>query len=152
MSLIRASNRFSPKTKVVDLFFLYNFYFGQISSFYMEIGVSTSQTRAKIFQTSEQSNCSALCTPAPIPATERRRATPRVVHPDDSRCPSTALSLADASKLPVPFLPSPSSEHSEQKRAELVAPVAGVGMGKTVKTLELSLLTRLNDFYSSLTH
>ena len=31
-SLIRAPNQFSPKSKVVDLLFLYNFYFGQISS------------------------------------------------------------------------------------------------------------------------
>src|SRR6185312_13768414 len=30
--MIRASNQFSPKSKVVDLLFLYNFYFGQISS------------------------------------------------------------------------------------------------------------------------
>ena len=31
-SLIRAPNQLSPKTKVVDFLFLYNFYFGQISS------------------------------------------------------------------------------------------------------------------------
>ena len=36
-SLIRVSNQLSPETKVVDLLFLYNFYFGQISSFYIKV-------------------------------------------------------------------------------------------------------------------
>ena len=40
---------------------------------------------------------------------------------------------------------------SDAWRSSPESTVAGVGMGKTVKTLELSLLTRLNDFYSSLT-
>ena len=57
---------------------------------------------------------------APIPATERRRATPRVVHPGDPRCPSAALIIArvlEASSSPFPFLASradranPSSSH-----------------------------------------
>ena len=40
---------------------------------------------------------------------------------------------------------------SDAWRSSPASTVAGVGMGKTVKTLELSLLTRLNDFNSSLT-
>ena len=44
--------------------------------------------------------------PAPIPATERRRATPRVVHPGDPRRPSAALIVThnlEASSFPVPL-------------------------------------------------
>jgi hypothetical protein len=41
--MIRAPNQFSPKTKVVALLLLYNFYFDQIPSFYMKFGVSTGQ-------------------------------------------------------------------------------------------------------------
>ena len=65
--MIRASNRFSPKTKVVDLFFLYNFYFGQISCSHMKFGVSTSRIRVKIIQTKKQClHCARHCD-APTP-------------------------------------------------------------------------------------
>ena len=40
---------------------------------------------------------------------------------------------------------------SDAWRSSPASTVAGVDMGNTVKTLELSLLTRLNDFDSSLT-
>ena len=46
--MIRAPNQFLPKTKVVDLIFLYNFYFGQIPSFYMKFRLSTGQTRVNL--------------------------------------------------------------------------------------------------------
>src|SRR6185312_3550385 len=55
--MIRASNQFAPKTKVVDILFLYNFYFGQISSCHMKFRVSISQTRVKIDQ---RDHCAAL--------------------------------------------------------------------------------------------
>jgi len=35
--MIRASIQLSPKNKVVELFVLYNFYFGQISGFNVKI-------------------------------------------------------------------------------------------------------------------
>ena len=41
---------------------------------------------------------------------------------------------------------------SDAWRSSPASTIAGLGMGKTLKTLELSLLTRLNDFDSSLTH
>ena len=59
-SLIRASNQLAPKTKVVDLLSLYNFYFGQIAGFNMKFGVLGSQTLIKII--SNEFN-SVLCRP-----------------------------------------------------------------------------------------
>ena len=50
--MIRASIQLSPKKKVVDLLFLYNFYFGQISSSYMKICILDRQTRIKFSQMS----------------------------------------------------------------------------------------------------
>ena len=61
--MIRAPNQLSPKTKVVDLLFLYNFYFGQISCSHMEFGVSASQFKVKIIQTKKQClHCARLRT------------------------------------------------------------------------------------------
>ena len=77
-SMIRAPNQLLPKTKVVDLFFLYNFYFGQISSAYMKFGVSVGQTGVKIIQTSKQFSCSSTVLArrltAAVAAGERRHA------------------------------------------------------------------------------
>ena len=58
--MTRASNQLAPKTKVVDLLSLYNFYFGQISGFNMKFGVLGSQTLIKII--SNEFN-SVLCLP-----------------------------------------------------------------------------------------
>ena len=118
-SLIRAPNQLSPKTKVVDLLFLYNFYFGQIPSFYMKFGVSAGQTGVKIIQRVNSGLlCSVLCTPVPIPASERRRATPRVATAGDPRRPRAVLIHAVALEASrsvrcFPFL--------ELARAELAA-------------------------------
>ena len=60
--------------------------------------------------------CSALCTPAPIPASERRRATPRVVHPGDSRRPSAALLLARSRGFQCNPFRSPSSRSERTER------------------------------------
>ena len=48
--MIRTSNQLSPKSKVVDLLFLYNFYFGQNSSANMKFGVLSGQILAKPFK------------------------------------------------------------------------------------------------------
>src|SRR6185312_8013754 len=72
----------SPKTKVVDLIFLYNFYFGQISSFNMKFGALGGRTLVKSIQTS---STRLLCSPVTTYARPCRRpatapATPRVGH------------------------------------------------------------------------
>ena len=73
--------------------------------------------RVKNRQTSEQRNsCSALCTPTPIPASERRRATPRVVHPGDPRRPSAALLLARSRGFQCNPFRSPSSRSERTER------------------------------------
>ena len=65
--MIRASNQLSPKTKVVDLLFLYNFYFGQISCSHRKFGVSACQFQVKIIQTMKQClHCARHCD-APTP-------------------------------------------------------------------------------------
>jgi hypothetical protein len=61
--MIRASNQLSPKSKVVDLLFLYNFYFGQISSSYMEFWVSFGQSPVKI---SQNDHCTSCFFPVPV--------------------------------------------------------------------------------------
>ena len=63
-----------------------------------------------------QLQCSALCTPAPIPASERRRATPRVVHPGDPRRPSAALLLARSRGFQCNPSRSPSSRSERTER------------------------------------
>jgi hypothetical protein len=45
--MIRASNQLSPKTKVVALIVLYNFYFGQISRSNVKFGVLDGQSQLK---------------------------------------------------------------------------------------------------------
>jgi len=62
-SLIRAPNQFSPKSKVVDLLSLYNFYFGQISCSHMKFGVLGSQTLLKNIS-NEFNSFTVLSTPA----------------------------------------------------------------------------------------
>ena len=124
--MIRAPNQLLPKTKVVDLLSLYNFYFGQIPSFYMKFGVLAGQTRAKIIQTSKQClSCARYCAPdahtAAVVAGERVHAS--AIAPDlgvERR--SYPRGRLDAFPS-VPFLPSPSSDHGESKRAELAVDV-----------------------------
>ena len=63
--MTRASNQLAPKTKVVDLLFLYNFYFGQISCSHMKFGVLGGQTLVKINEVKSSSLlCSRGCTRA----------------------------------------------------------------------------------------
>jgi len=61
-SLIRAPNQFLPKSKVVDLLSLYNFYFGQISCSHMKFGVLGGQTLLKIIS-NEFNSFTVLSTP-----------------------------------------------------------------------------------------
>ena len=75
--MIRAPNQFSPKTKVVDLSFLYNFYFGQISSCYMKFGVSVNQNRVKIFKCD---HCALQCFSCAAPTPYRRCGRRRALH------------------------------------------------------------------------
>ena len=79
-SLIRAPNQFSPKSKVVDLLSLYNFYFGQISCSHMKFGVLGGQTLLKIISNEFNSvtGLSSEAVRAPIPR-------PRVVAGDSTR-------------------------------------------------------------------
>ena len=63
--------------------------------------------------------------PAPIPATERRRATPRVVHPGDPRRPSAALIVtrtleASSFLVPLPRAASGLSNPSSSRAAPAV--------------------------------
>ena len=114
MSPIRASNQLSPKTKVVDLLFLYNFYFGQISCSHMKFGVSASRIRVKIIQTKKQCiSCSALCSSPAIPATV-------LVGASSTHRLSTILARCAARPYPVavpsPSFPLPSSSPSSSSR------------------------------------
>ena len=121
--MIRASNQVSPKTKVVDLSFSYNFYFGQISSCYMKFGVSVNQNRVKILKFN---HCSLQCLYCDARRPYRRLCSSAPLHAS-AIAPDLgvgALILANASKVPVPsrvplFLP----RSSERKRAELAVDV-----------------------------
>ena len=48
--MIQASNQLSPKTKVVALIVLYNFYFGKISCSNVKFGALDGQSRLKVTQ------------------------------------------------------------------------------------------------------
>ena len=105
MSPIRVSNQVSPKTKVVDLSFFYNFYFGQISSCYMKFGVSVNQNQVKILKFDHCAlQCLHCAAPTPsrrLAAGERRLAsaiTPR------RRSSSALSSPRDVSVFLIPFL------------------------------------------------
>ena len=79
--MIRASIQLSTKTKVVDLLFLYNFYFGQISCSHMRSGVLGGQTLIKKINSNEFN--SVLCCPVkpyarPCRDLASSPATPRV--------------------------------------------------------------------------
>ena len=115
--MIRASNQFSPKTKVVDLLFLYNFYFGQISSFLYE-NLSFNWSNSSKNNLNEETVhllCSTLCRPDAIPASGRRRATPRV----GNRAPAPLFSSRTPWKLlcQSPFLFVRARVHDELSRA-----------------------------------
>ena len=67
-SLIRASNQLSPKTKVVDIIVLYNFYFGKISCSNEKFGAMDGQSWLKVTQ------IRSLCLPGwSVPRQSRRR-------------------------------------------------------------------------------
>ena len=84
--MIRASIQLSPKSKVVDILVLYNFYYDQISSFNMKFGVLGGQTLDKINSNKvNRGYCAplfSLCVPMP---------RPRVVAGDATRRPSAIL-------------------------------------------------------------
>jgi len=84
--MIRASNQLSPKSKVVDLLSLYNFYFGQISCSNVKFGVLGGQTLIKIISNEFHSVTvfSSEVVRTPIPR-------PRVVAGDATRRPSAIL-------------------------------------------------------------
>ena len=75
--MIRASNQILPKTKVVDLSFLYNFSFDQISSCYMKFGVSVNQNRVKICKCD---HCALQCFSCAAPTPYRRCGRRRALH------------------------------------------------------------------------
>ena len=112
--LIRASNQLSPKMKVVHLLFLYNFYFGQISSCYMKFGVLFGQNQVKFI---EPGHCSStvLGTVSPRRHTSdsgRRRAS--------TRRPSRLSAALLLSRTPRSFLsrPVPPFSFLSARRAE----------------------------------
>ena len=114
--------------KVVDLLFLYNFYFGQISNSYIKIWVLASQTRVKISQ-----NVSLF---APVLATVSPGAHAgdcgrrRLLHASgvgDPRTPRCApLSARDAHKpfllIPFSFLALASRRARASRRRALRRP------------------------------
>ena len=84
--MIRASIQLLPKTKVVDLLFLYNFYFGQISCSHMKFGVLGGQTLDKINSNKvNRGYCAPLFFPvrahAVTPRRRRRRHASAVGNP-----------------------------------------------------------------------
>ena len=125
--MIRTSNQLSPKTKVVDLLFLYNFYFGQIPSFYMKFGVSAGQIWVKIVQTSKQWFSSA--------STVQPRRHTGVWPPvsDATRRPSRLdAAQARAYRLPEPspFSPRPYASSSSRESSPCSA-TAGPRTGRS---------------------
>ena len=121
LSLIGAPNQLPPKTKVVDLVILYNFYFGQISSCYMKFGVLFGQNQVKFI---EPGHCSStvLGTVSPRRHTSdcgRRRASTR----RPSRLSAALLlsqtprSFMSRSVPPFSFLSARRAEASRARRA-----------------------------------
>ena len=105
--MIRASNQLLPKTKVVDLFFLYNFYFGQISSSYINFEFQLVKLCSKSFQTISTQLLYSPVTPyarpcrrpATAPTTTTRRSSTNLAH----RARAPILIPTE----PCPFSPSP---------------------------------------------
>ena len=102
-SLIRAPNQLPPKTKVVHLLFLYNLYFGQITSFHMKFGVLDGQTLVKI-----NSNEFNSVTVPPLfcqsPADLDIGAPPRVAPTNLARrARAPSLSPQSRVRFPLPF-------------------------------------------------
>ena len=98
-SLIRASNQLSPKTKVVVLIVLYNFYFGQISRSNVKFGVLDGQSQLKT--TRSRSTVTSLFWSVHRRARRSRRHASAGVDPrSPRRCADTSLSL---SPEPCPF-------------------------------------------------
>ena len=123
-SLIQAPNQLSPKTKVVDLLYLYNFYFGQISCSNVKFGAWDGQSRLKIPQFG---HCASLFHHCARPRRDRRRHASVVAANLVPREPSYPL------PVPVPIRtissPSLSSRRAEPSRpppafvpAKLAAP------------------------------
>ena len=96
--MIRASIQLSPKTKVIDLIVLYNFYFGQISCSNVKFGALDGQSRLKITQ--------FRSTVPPVPRRSRRRrrhASRRRAHRRLS-APAAASIAKSIFASPFPFL------------------------------------------------
>ena len=75
-SLIRVPNQLAPKTKVVDLLSLYNFYFGQISCSNVKFGALDGQSR---LNHSISVNCASSA--PPISTSASPRVTPASTSP-----------------------------------------------------------------------
>ena len=108
MSLIRASIQLSPKSKVVDFFVLYNFYFGQISCWNVKFGVLDGQSRLKVTQS--RSTGTPLFVLGSPPAIDVGVATRRADEPRPS-CSHTVLIRAESCSFSPPR--SPSSRRTE---------------------------------------
>ena len=104
--MIRASNQLSPKTKVVALIVLYNFYFGKISCSNVKFGALDGQSRLKVTQ-SRSTGTPLFCSVHRRPST---LASPRV---GCRRTSPTALSCPSLSPLPEPCPFSPPSRSTE---------------------------------------
>ena len=125
--MIRAPNQLSPKTKVVDLLFLYNFYFGQIPSGYMKFRVLSGQRSNQFIQTG---HCSSTVLATVSPAGHTGDCSRRLLHAlavDDPRMPRCAsLSGRGAISVfasPFSFLasraePSPCSAADEPRAGQ----------------------------------
>ena len=135
--MIRASIQLSPKNKVVELFVLYNFYFGQISGFNVKIGVLGGQTLIN-FISNELNPVTVLSSepyarPCRDPRRRRRRHASAVGDPRSPR--GRVLSLLEAT-LPlsspgsISVSPSPSSSPSGSRRASRAELAAGAAPAK----------------------
>ena len=130
--MIRASNQLAPKTKVVDLLFLYNFYFGQISCSHMKFGVLGGQILDKI--NSNKVNPRLLCSSVfPVrahaatgdaPATTRvdRRGDPRPPPPPPLLEPVHAIFPGRIGPAPRPPLLLRAEAQPSRRRASSALP------------------------------
>ena len=119
--MIRGSNQLSPKTKVVALIVLYNFYFGQISGFNMKFGVLDGQSQLKT--TRSRSTVTPLfCSVHRRPST---LALPRVGRRGEPRSPRVSYPLASSGGFWSSSLsPSSRPRQAEPERAVIVAVAA----------------------------
>ena len=143
--MIRAPNQLSPKTKVVDLLFLYNFYFGQISCSHMEFGVSACQFQVKIIQTKKQCLHCARTPPIPPlwpPASSSTRRQSRPTSASERRSYPRGRLEASRPVPPFSFLGARRAEASRAHRAGRPSPPQLVSSRSKPPHLALHLLRR----------